>query len=366
VTDPGAIALLNEFVTKSLNHHVRSIPKSGGTLMLQLKRALKKARDESEALLRSSHIKPLSLQERQQRWHNEERLAAAAVRAVRDRDITSWDSARHVQAWLEQQQVGKQTRAIFAENRVACVQDLLRVDDDKLDRWKVGLGDRLRIRKGLAEVKKHVARSSSDFLKDGLWWLLSSEKHNQERIKVKIPPEALYDQGSTAAPKLKGLHTGDSIMLDNALHGKVMVKVPERAQLEARAFELEVDRLKGRPAYLAADDLGVMYGLLLGDIESAESSKAMLRDGLHLLLTGDAPPQLLHDVVSDLRLEVRVRCYCVCVCACVCTCDVRTHTHTDTHTHTYTHTHTLSLSLSRCTRPCICIHTNVSMHNMNA
>jgi len=30
----------------------------------------------------------------------------------------------------------------------------------------------------------------------------------------------------------------------------------------------------------------------------------VLRDGLHLLLTGDAPPQLLHDLVCDLRLEV--------------------------------------------------------------
>ena len=85
--------------------------------------------------------------------------------------------------------------------------------------------------------------------------MLSSEKHNQERIKVKIPPQALYDQGSMAAPKLKGLRTGDSIMLENALHGKVLVKVPERAQLDELNFELLVDRLKGRPAYLAADDL---------------------------------------------------------------------------------------------------------------
>ena len=99
VTDPGAIALLNDFVSKALNHHVRSIPKCGGALMLQLKRALKKARDDSEALLRASHIKPLSLEQRQQRWRDEEELAAAAYRSVRDKEITSWDSARHVQAW---------------------------------------------------------------------------------------------------------------------------------------------------------------------------------------------------------------------------------------------------------------------------
>ena len=43
------------------------------------------------------------------------------------------------------------------------------------------VGDRLRVRKGLADVKKMVARCRSDFLKDGLWWLLATEDHNQCR-----------------------------------------------------------------------------------------------------------------------------------------------------------------------------------------
>ena len=51
--------------------------------------------------------------------------------------------------------------------------------------------------------------------------------------------------------------------------------MPERAELEQRQFELELERIKGRSAYLEPDDLGIMYGLLLGDIESNESSQAV-------------------------------------------------------------------------------------------
>ena len=83
-----------------------------------------------------------------------------------------------------------------------------------------------------------------------------------------------------------------------------MVKIPERAELEAREFTLELERLRGRPAYLDAEDMGVMYGVVTGDIESGDSTRALLRDGLQLLLTGDVPPQLMHDVACDVRVEV--------------------------------------------------------------
>ena len=56
---------------------------------------------------------------------------------------------------------------------------------------------------------------------------------------------------------------------------KILVRIPERAELEERQFVLELERIKGRAAYLGPDDLGVMYGLLLGDIESNESSQAV-------------------------------------------------------------------------------------------
>ena len=167
------------------------------------------------------------------------------------------------------------------------------------------MGDRLRIRKGLAEVKKRVARYSTDFLKDGLWWMLSTEKHNQTKVKVNVPKEMLFDQGYMAPPNLKGLRTGDVAVLECAGHGKILLRIPERSELEGRKFQVELDRLKGgHPAYVDTEDLSVMYGLLLGDIQSNDSSKAILRDGLHLLLTGDAPPQLIHDLVCDLRLEL--------------------------------------------------------------
>ena len=97
--------------------------------------------------------------------------------------------------WLESLDVSEETRATFKKENVTRLQDLLRVDDDKLDRWRVPVGDRLRVRKGLADVKKMVARCSSDFLKDGLWWLLATEEHNKQRVKVIVPKEALFDQG---------------------------------------------------------------------------------------------------------------------------------------------------------------------------
>ena len=62
-----------------------------------------------------------------------------------------------------------------------------------------------------------------------------------------------------------------------------------------------------------------MYGVLVGDIQSNDTSKAILSDGLHLLLTGDVAPQLAHDLVCDLRLEVEdvlgydVSCVCLSV-----------------------------------------------------
>ena len=84
----------------------------------------------------------------------------------------------------------------------------------------------------------------------------------------------------------------------------MMVKIPERAELEAREFTLELERLRGRPAYLDAEDMGVMYGVVTGDIQSGDSSRVLLRDGLQQLLTGDIPPQLMHDVVCDVRVEV--------------------------------------------------------------
>ena len=68
-------------------------------------------------------------------------------------------------------------------------------------------------------------------------------------------------------PNLKGLRVGDTAVLDSPEHGKILIKIPERAELEERQFELELERMKGRPAYLEPDDLGVMYGLLLGDID---------------------------------------------------------------------------------------------------
>ena len=64
----------------------------------------------------------------------------------------------------------------------------------------------------------------------------------------------------------------------------MLVKIPERAELEAREFKLELERIRGRPAYLDAEDMGVMYGVVTGDIESGDSTRALLRDGLQLSL----------------------------------------------------------------------------------
>ena len=60
----------------------------------------------------------------------------------------------------------------------------------------------------------------------------------------------------------------------------ILVKIPERAELEERQFELEMERMKGRPAYLEPDDLGVMYGLLLGDIDRYRSLSLSLWYGV--------------------------------------------------------------------------------------
>ena len=95
--DPSAIASLNKFLSHAMDQHVRKIPKGGGMLMMELKRELKKARSSSDMLLKSSHVTPLSLAERRRLWESDREQTEAARRDVRDRDITSWDSWRHVQ-----------------------------------------------------------------------------------------------------------------------------------------------------------------------------------------------------------------------------------------------------------------------------
>jgi hypothetical protein len=161
VIDPTAIALLNQNLSDALRNHLRTIPKGAGTqftgftgtkvqiltqklplvgagqLMVSLKRVMKKALVDSEQLLRRSGIVPLSLEKRRDMWRREREETEAARRDVLDALIANWSSARHVQVWLETLAVSEEARRIFSTENVACLQDLLRVDDDKLQRWHV-------------------------------------------------------------------------------------------------------------------------------------------------------------------------------------------------------------------------------------
>jgi hypothetical protein len=241
--DERAIASINKFLSTALQFHLRAIPKGGkkDKLIRDLKVALKQALRASESLLRSSHVTPLSVEDRRRMWRVEQEQTAKARQEVRDQDITSWDSARHIQAWLEALEVSEETRGVFVREQVQRLQDLVRVDDDKLDRWRVPLGDRLRIRRGLAEVQRLVAKQTCDLLKDGLWWLLSTEEHNKQKVTVTVPQQMLYDQGMDK-PNLKGLRVGDTALLEASEHGKIRVKIPERSELEGCDFKLQVAR----------------------------------------------------------------------------------------------------------------------------
>lgn len=219
--DASAIAAINKGLSDALTDHLRSMPKGGKheTLMRDLKVCLKRARAASDQLLRNSHVTPLSLEDRRRRWAEEREKAAAARRDVLDKVVTNWDSVWHIDAWLDTLEVSAEGKKILVREKVVRLQALLRVDDDKLERWRVPLGDRLRIRRGLAELRETVARCTSDLLKDGLWWLLSTEEHNQRKVTVHVPREILFDQGSEG-PNLRGLRVGDTALLDAADHGK--------------------------------------------------------------------------------------------------------------------------------------------------
>jgi len=271
--------------------------------LLDLKNACKKHQKLAQALLARSNIRPLSYEDRVEQWRREQEERDAAERAVREFDVAAWMSPRHVRAWLESVGVDNFTRDIFEREKVCSIHDLLRVTEVRMIRWGVLVGDRLRVAAGLDKVKGAFADKKRAYLTEGLWRLLHTEAPNYDELTVKISPDSLQDQGPDHPIKPLGLKAGQRAVVDVATHGKLVIQVPQRTELEAKNFELKVERMQGLKAYISPYDLSVMIAVLKGDIECSPSSKALLEDGLHLFLVGDVPAQLVAEAIADLRVE---------------------------------------------------------------
>jgi len=207
---------------------------------------------------------------------------------------------------------------------------LLRVDAERLRRWRVPVGDRLRVtvavkrlreeraRRGVppdttslrrkpepGECARQVVRARrAAFLAEGLFALLPGEAPNGSPLQIALSRDALADQGPGQPDKRGGLREGSEVLLDAPTHGRIRVRVPPRAALEASGWVMEAERRKGGRAYIGAEDMAVMSGVLHGEVACAASSRELLQDGLQLLLTGDIPPQLMAEAVADLRAEM--------------------------------------------------------------
>eukprot|EP00293_Proteomonas_sulcata_P021094 CAMPEP_0184317834 /NCGR_PEP_ID=MMETSP1049-20130417/99027_1 /TAXON_ID=77928 /ORGANISM="Proteomonas sulcata, Strain CCMP704" /LENGTH=679 /DNA_ID=CAMNT_0026637375 /DNA_START=1 /DNA_END=2040 /DNA_ORIENTATION=- len=304
ILDPSAVAACADLLIKACERAARQVPKSGGKLLQELKAAMRKAQTSARDVLARAHVKILTLQEREDKREDQRKKQESAERAVKEQAVTDWMSWQHVEAWLKRINVEDFTISIFKKEEIFDLHTLLRVDETKMKRWKIPVGDKVRIKSGLKRVKKIVSERKCSYLSEGLWWLLTTEPPNPEKVKVRMTPEALYDQGPDKPVKFRGHREGDLASVDAPSHGKIVVRVPERAELDARNWELELERMKGKAAYIESEDLGVMYGVLKGDVACSSSTKQMLEDGLHFFLTGDVPPQLLTEVVDDVRLEV--------------------------------------------------------------
>lgn len=210
---------------------------------------------------------------------------------------------RHVLAWLDAIEVALDTKVIFEREDVSSIHDLLRVREVRMIRWGIEVGDRLRIAAGLDHVRAAFSERRRTYLSEGLWQLLATEAPNNEEVTVRLASDLLQDQGPDSSIKTNGLKVGQRTVVDVPTHGKLVVVVPQRTELEAKNWELKLERMKGLDAYISAYDLTVMLAVLKGDIDCSPSSKLLLEDGLHLFLVGDVPAMLLTELIADLRSE---------------------------------------------------------------
>jgi hypothetical protein len=115
---------------------------------------------------------------------------------------------------------------------------------------------------------------------------------------MKIDPSLLRDQGPSAPINPYGKKAGEQVVVEEPSHGKLVVELPKvnrqdtiyfyclwyavyheslspsltqscffyakRAQLEAKNWELELERMPGLKAYISPHDLGVMLSVLKG------------------------------------------------------------------------------------------------------
>lgn len=302
--DAAALAFCNQTVVTACERTARKIPKSGGPLLQDLKAAARTAGRAAQDVLRRSRVRPLSFVEREEQRARDAGEEAAAHRAVVEEQVAAWSSFRHVRLWLQEIQASPETLECFRSARVDHLHKVVRIDAARLRRWGVPVGDRLRVSVGVKRIKQVVKERKAGFLTEGLYLLLPTEPPNNTPARVVFHRDALYDQGPGQPDKKGGLREGDEAIMEAATHGRVRVHVPKRGALEANGWVLETERRKGGHAYISAEDLAVMAGVLAGEVACAESSRELLQDGLQLLLSGDVPPQLLAEAVADLRLEV--------------------------------------------------------------
>ena len=380
IVDAHAVAAANAILVQALRHSKSLLGATHGQPLLdQLRVTLAATKHLAVDLLARSACAALDHAERCERWEAVARRQEVVKKAAQELAVEQWVTAAHVDSWLENVGVSRATRAAFRKSGIKNVQALLTVDAAAMNEWGVALRDRVRILRGLEAVRRRFKEGRAHYAQEGLWQLVvcseepviakrgdglalsrtamegaaakgliagstlvgilradcvESEDDDGTRIarqagmrRVRIEPALLYDQGPGMPPVRGGYKQGDKVIVEAQGHGRVLVTVPGRAELEQSGFEMLVDVWCGGGGYTTAEDVGLMYGVLneqalqehrsgeahglapcVGRADSGGGSLVLqlLEDALDMLMTGDAPPALVAEVVAHVRARLDV------------------------------------------------------------
>jgi hypothetical protein len=121
--DAAALAACVDSVARGCERAARRVPKSGGTLLQDLKAAARASCRAARELLRRSRVRPLTLAEREELRSKDTAAEEAATRAVAEEQVGEWATFRHVRLWLRQIGASPETEENF---RAAGVSPLVR------------------------------------------------------------------------------------------------------------------------------------------------------------------------------------------------------------------------------------------------
>jgi hypothetical protein len=350
IVDAHAVAAANTMLVEACRRAKRALGAvRGQPLLEQVRAALKAAQQTAANMLAQSGCAVLNLSERVERWSVLAARRAAVNQAVRRLDLGQWFTQAHVDCWLGAIGLHSESRAVLRSEMMSDVFGLIALDSSRIARLGLPLEDRVKLKRGLAIVRRRFQELRGDVTREGLWRLLvpdtdlgcsppepdglagpqqsmsgalagnaSSEPDRREPkgsadmgavdgVWVRLDPARLFDQGPGRRPLAGGWKQGDKVMVDSPGYGRVLTTIPGRSELERAEFMVRVERRSGK---LSPEDVGLLYGVVdraaVEDGAAAEwqSGRRWLEDGVDLVATGDVPPHVVVEMAQHVLLEL--------------------------------------------------------------